>query len=399
MTSRDRLLHFLALALAVGAIAGIHFFELPSETTTLGVLVLLTSLVALSGCLIWFGLSFLTNKEARFALAGLGLLGIGTVLALSVLPESSTGATPGGVGVMPPFAARPNRGFEVGLAVHPNGCRNPVSITLVVAGSSGFWKEHQAARDKSLPFVVVLPGTYERGLTVRLGPKSTSASSPQLAEVDNGAMRQLRHLQVVYADTSANPRNLTVVTGSVVGWPSTQRPLVINARAQWITRRGVGNCNLALPALSGETSAKTLVKAIPCRQLQEYLGPALCTPPPSDELSRALEVGKAVSVVTGDVSSTDSDPQPTIVHGTADWECEAQSATESPTADRTVAGGIASEGSDSDCHAVAAVVSSSWHRDFLIVLIGAFIAVGVHMLFQAMIEGRTSAKHRRATQE
>jgi hypothetical protein len=49
-----------------------------------------------------------------------------------------------------------------------------------------------------------------------------------------------------------------------------------------------------------------------------------------------------------------------------------------------VAGNIAADG---DCHALAAVVASAWHRDLILVLLGAFIAVGVHMLFQGMIEG------------
>jgi hypothetical protein len=40
-----------------------------------------------------------------------------------------------------------------------------------------------------------------------------------------------------------------------------------------------------------------------------------------------------------------------------------------------------------DCHAVATVVASPWHRDLVLVVIGAFVAVGVHMLFQGMIEG------------
>jgi len=40
----------------------------------------------------------------------------------------------------------------------------------------------------------------------------------------------------------------------------------------------------------------------------------------------------------------------------------------------------------SDCHATATVESSTGHRDFLIVLIGALIGVGIHMLFQSMVD-------------
>jgi hypothetical protein len=42
--------------------------------------------------------------------------------------------------------------------------------------------------------------------------------------------------------------------------------------------------------------------------------------------------------------------------------------------------------SQSDCHAAATIVASSWRRDFLLALIGSLVAVGIHMMFQAMVE-------------
>jgi hypothetical protein len=400
MSRRRQILTATWLVLAIGAgVAILHLLVARSETTTLGVLGLLASLVLFSGLLIWMGLSFLSKPHARFALAGLGLLAIGTVLALSILPESNTGVVSGGIGVLPPYPVKGDRGFAVGLAAHPNGCRNPVPITLVVTGSKAFWEEHRTDKDKALPFVVVMPGDYQHNVTVQLGPAGTEiAKDPQHAEVETAAGDQLRS-DVVYANSGKNRRDYTVVTGKVDSWSQTRRPIIIEARAPWITHRGVSNCNLALPPLSGELSALAVDEAVSCRQLQERMTPQICLPAPSKEVSRLLEISKAVSVVTGDVSSSDSDPQPTTVNGAVGWECEAQPAATTQPSSAEVEGGRATAGNDSDCHALATVVSSTWHRDFLLVLIGAFLAVGVHMVFQAMVEGRRTIKEQGATAE
>ncbi len=105
------------------------------------------------------------------------------------------------------------------------------------------------------------------------------------------------------------------------------------------------------------------------------------------DVSPSLEVGEAVSVVTGsDVSASESDPQPATVDGTPTWRCG--SSAGASTVQIQGSGGVGEVGvvSQGDCHAVATVVLANWHRDLLLALIGAFLAVGVHMMFEAMVE-------------
>ena len=91
-------------------------------------------------------------------------------------------------------------------------------------------------------------------------------------------------------------------------------------------------------------------------------------------------------MVTGDVSSSDSSPQPTLIGGAEGWRCAAATPG-TPLQLNGGEGGIATIASESDdCHVSATILTSTWHRDFLLVLIGAFLAVGVHMMFQAMVE-------------
>lgn len=111
------------------------------------------------------------------------------------------------------------------------------------------------------------------------------------------------------------------------------------------------------------------------------------------DVSPSLEAGEAVSVVTdSNVSASESDPQPTTVDGTPTWRCG--SSPGANTVQVQGEGGVdeASVMDQGDCHAVATVLLASWHRDLLLALIGAFLAVGVHMMFEAMVE----RKHRLA---
>jgi hypothetical protein len=367
-----------------------------SEITTFWLFVLLGVLIVLSGFLVLVGVgTFKPAGPVRHAITGLGLLLIGAVLALSVLPESNTGVLSGGVGILPPAKVR--AGFTLGLLARPQGCSDSVPVTFVADGSPAYWSDPhwatRATRERGASFVLVLPGRYE-DIHVGLGPiGSEAATDPAQAEIDtHGAQRQLHMLPVKGPDVTH--RDITVVEGLVGQWPATRRPLIVTALARWVTHRGIGNCNLELPALTGAASAAAVAEALTCPQLDREFAANSCTAPPADAalspgttaLAPWLETGRGVTTVTGsNVSSSESDPQPTVVRGSPQWTCASLPGTgavqiaQEGSAAKVVTGG--------DCHAVATVVASPWHRDLVLVLIGAFVAVGVHMLFQGMIEG------------
>jgi hypothetical protein len=366
----------------------------PDETSTPALLSLLVSLVLLGSVVVFIGLRSrsLKSPDRRFAFAGVILLCLGVVLAAFALPESdSTGALSGGVGVLPPYPARESAGFTLGLAARPKGCRDPVPITIVVSGSSAYWA-HAPHPNSPQRFALVLPGHLKP--RVGLGSLGSPAvSEPDRAEVDDHAHQQITKLDITYPSSPHNHRDLTVITGYVVDWANTQRPLIITTPAPWITHRGITDCNLELPALSGGTSTAALVEAFTCPYLDRKYAQWSCSQPSSAadaapgvmDVSPSLEASEAVSVITGsNVSSSESDPQPATVDGTPTWRCDSGASTVQIQGGEEV--GEASVVGQGDCHAVATVLLASWHRDLLLALIGAFLAVGVHMMFEAMVE-------------
>jgi len=378
----------------------LSLLELPSETSTLRLLLLLAGLVALSGSFIWLALRLIgpgRDDPVRFAITGIGLLAIGTVLALSMLPERSTGALSGAIGILPPYPGHANQGFAVGLSAQPKGCSETVPIKIAAAAPRAYWSR-ESLRKQRLPFMLVLPGSYKQ-LSVGLGSIGSNAvTDPTEAQFDPTALKQIGKPTVTYPYEASNQHDVTIIAGSVYEWQATRRPLVVTALAPWVTRRGVNDCNLQLPALSGTASSAALIEALTCSGLDHY-SPGVCTDPPSTggvaaggrDPAPLLDVTRGVTVVTGsEVSASESDPQPTTVAGSPGWRCAANAAV---TSSDTVAETGGTGGSQGDCHAVATVLASAWHRDFLLVLIGAFIAVGVHMMFQAMVE----ARHRTST--
>jgi hypothetical protein len=394
----------VGLALAIGIWLVLAQISGASELGTVELFALLGGLILLSGGLVSLVLGRMgveagePNSPVRHLATGLGLLFVGTVLAISVLPEDSTGSLSGGVGFLPPARARV--GFQLALLAQPHGCSGGVPVKFVAVGSNAYWSDphwaEPALRNGSSSFVLALPGEYHN-VWATLGPKASEA--PEDPIQDESAYPHAKphgtpglHYNVQNPD--ATHRGVTVVSGLVARWPVTRRALIVNAVAPWITHRGIGNCNLQLPALSGAGSAAALAQALTCPQLNSVFAAGSCTPPPPEaaapvgasDLASWLETARGETAVTGsDVSSSDSDPQPTVVRGSPEWRCASSTSSSSVQVAREgVTGNVVAGG---DCHAVAAVVASAWHRDLVLVLLGAFIAVGVHMLFQGMIEG------------
>jgi hypothetical protein len=377
-----------------------------SGLTTLELFVAMGLLVLLSGVLVSVVLVFLGpgagSREfspVRHAATGIGLLFIGTVLALAVLPESSTGTLAGGVGFLPP--ARTRDGFTVALLAQPKTCGGSVPLKFVAYGSNAYWTaphwQHEENRHARVPFVLVLPGEYGT-VHVGVGPNpAVAVTEPLLEEAVHFSNGRKRPVVIEWAvERVKRPRALTIVSGRILDWAISRRPLIVETSASWITHRGLGSCNLQLPALTGASTAQSLEQAFSCKKLaREVQGSCtVASPEPGGpavaDVAPWLQTARGETAVTGtDVSASDSDPQPAVIRGTPRWTCA--------TPGGVAAVQVATEGSGElvtggDCHAAATLVSSPWHRDLILVLLGAFVAVGVHMLFQGMIEGVRGAR-------
>ena len=402
---------FIAMAfvgiLALGALGVIVFISVPSEVSTKTLLRLVFEVVALTGLAIWIALQLTTHEYQRLAIAGVGLLVVGTALAVGLLPEhEAAGTSQGAVGVLPPAPGIQSEGFQIGLAAQPKGCSESVPIKLVVNGSPGYWSQFRARYhpppERWLHFVIVLPGRFS-DLRAGLGRLDTVAvDEPRQTNIvsEVRVREELRKEPVV----SPGTRDLTILSGEVKDWADSRRPVIVTANADWITRRGVNDCTLHLPALSGPASALVLAEALTCSHLNKNYLRGTCADGPdpvgeaiSATVSPALEISEAATMVTGsDVSKSESVPQPGEVDDSPGWRCRAPIP---PPAPKIVGGSEAGSGStsasilsQSDCHAVATIVASSWRRDFLLALIGALVAVGIHMMFQAMVESAPGRK-------
>jgi hypothetical protein len=390
------LLAGMYLALFVVLLAALALLSIPSEISNFRMAAVLVLVVAIAGGAVWLVLHYThTDLEfKRLAVTGVGLLAVGSALAFKLLPEHPvTGSPAGAIGVLPPSPGAQQRGFDVGLSARLQGCSEAVSVKLVVNGSSAYWAEHQHLRPRWLPFVLVLPGAYS-DIKHGLGQTNTApVEDPEQANIITrpSVTRQLRRFKHYLAP---GKDNATVVSGEVEDWSSSHRPVIVTANARWITRRGVSDCSLQLPALAGSATALALSQALTCEHLdREYLSGICSDPRGAGSVSPALEVSEGAAVVAGGtVSSAESVPAPVEIAGDTGWRCRAPSTSPAPQ----IAGGVEAAGgsasasfiSQSDCHVVATVLAPAWHHDFLLALIGALIGAGLHMMFQAMVDSR-----------
>jgi hypothetical protein len=359
-----------------------------------------SALTSLTGLIISLASKLTRHEYQRLAVAGVGLLAVGTGSAFRLLPEHEATRTPqGAIGVLPPAPATQSEGFQIGLETEPKSCDESVPIKLVVNGSPRYWSRFRARYHprpgRWLHFVIVLPGEFSH-LHTGLGQINTHPTDdPEAANI----IHELRVEEELHETKPVRPgkRELTVLSGEVKDWAEKQRPVIVMANAHWITPRGINDCTLHLPALSGSPSALVLAEALTCGHLNKSYLQGTCSDPPdpggetSATVSPALEISEAATMVTGsDVSKPESVPQPTEVGNSPGWRCHAPTAPPAPKiTGGTEAGSGAASASildQSDCHAVATLLASSWRRDFLLALIGALLAVGVHMMFQAMVE-------------
>ena len=165
-------------AALVGLLALLFQFviPLPSEVSTFELVKVLTIVVLFAWLFTWCVLLKVKAPGHRLAITGVGLLSVGSVLAIVTLPShESTSTVAGAVAVLPPGPAKPGAGFEVGLSTHLNGCSPRVGVKIVVNGTKQYWANFtRAGRPPEWErFVIVLPGRYGR-MKHGLGIKRTT---------------------------------------------------------------------------------------------------------------------------------------------------------------------------------------------------------------------------------
>jgi hypothetical protein len=375
----------------------IELIDLPSEVSTALLLLTLALLVLIASLAIWGALSLTEDNDSlRHAVAGVGLLAVGCALAFWLLPEHNTTNRNSNrvIGVLPPAPGKNGHALEVGLAANLHSCSDHVTFTLVIDGSKAYWAERALAPHVAVePLMVVLPGEVT---SVKAGFGSTGTSP-----VSNPSEAKIVQLKAGLFEEKVTPaakskRNDTIVNADVHGWLGSQRPVVITGVAPWMERRGVNNCTLELPALAGAPGALALDEVLTCNGLNHYKG-GTCVRTygrggkvDKTTIDPGIEVGNAVATVSGaTVSSSESVPQPIEHAGRQTWPCRRSAIASAPTTEGDEPGSgsaTAAIGEGEDCHAEATILASTWHRDFLIVLVGALVGVGIHMMFQAIVE-------------
>jgi hypothetical protein len=156
---------------------------------------------------------------------------------------------PPAVGFVPPTDVRPGRGFAVGMAIQVAACDEPVTVTIVVAGTAEYWSDHKEGGD----FKLGIPGT---DLHIR-------RSGLGYLDVDDPA-DAIPRPEEDWTPTHTVNGNMTVIEGHLppLGRPFRGRDVVVtfdatrfDDRRSWLEERGQGSCFVRLPALTGDFTA------------------------------------------------------------------------------------------------------------------------------------------------
>jgi len=338
----------------------------------------------------------------------LTLAGIAAGLLLLPVDDAPTDSL-GAVGFVPPAPAQPGRGFAIGFGVKVNGCRNPVNVSVVAAGTRDYWVDHPARRTDPVWswFSLVLPGVGLRDLQVGLSDNAGGLTTPTQAGV---SPTDARYIQT---NPPAREDGDTVISGWVAYWQQTLQPVVATFRAPWLMRRGLSTCYLRLPDLSGSPTVIAAEAALTPRQLREYGVDArtvVHSGSTTGSYAPALEITHGTSMVavtSGEVMPDSSLPPPSALsYGDPAWTCRslAASATTLPIGGKKSdlpdillgsrgTGAAFSEqvierAAAGDCRAVAAIAedSAAYSRDLVLLAVGAVTSLGITLLVQKLLD-------------
>ena len=158
-----------------------------------------------------------------------------------------------GVGVAPDDRAKPDPrhgGFLVGMATQFTSCDEPVAVTLGVVGSAEYYERRRAELRRPTTIRLALPSNgLRRAIAVDYGGRGyEDALKPPLARP---AARPVGS-PIVGRPVEHPDAEITSIGVTIDGWSSHLQSLVVRFEANWLRKRGLGTCYLALPPLVGE---------------------------------------------------------------------------------------------------------------------------------------------------
>lgn len=193
-------------------------------------------------------------SDVTLAVIGLLVMVLSLVVGLRILavePPPQGELYEAGVGFAPDVAARPGRGFVVGLAARFTDCNDPVEVTIAIAGTAEYFEDNENALRRRTGFTIAVPGKGIDEIALGYGGGGyEDALKPSLAKRTRWRMVD----PVRREEARVTPRTVTSIRGSVGNWSSHLHSLVVTFDADWLSDRGLGTCYLALPPLAGEYS-------------------------------------------------------------------------------------------------------------------------------------------------
>ena len=171
----------------------------------------------------------------------LGSVGMGLTLLHTTqrsVPEQR------GIGVVTSVPPIPGRGLAMSAGVRFRSCDEPVDVTLAATGTAEFWIDNARRLRREGTIQVSIPDRELEDVSVGLGEEGQTSGVAPLS-VRTEARQRLIPLPVRVL------RSVTVVGARIPQWGVHLRPVVVRFRADWLEPRGLGNCYLWLPALSG----------------------------------------------------------------------------------------------------------------------------------------------------
>lgn len=168
------------------------------------------------------------------------------ILAIDEPPRGELFAA--GVGIVPPVAAKADRGFIASLGARFRSCEEPVEVSIVLAGSAEYFEDHRTALRRRTRLTVSVPDTDLGNVRMSYGDDYDDLFSPVNARRSPDADVTLN------TDKPRAHRVVTSIGARMERWAEHVVPLVVRFDADWLVPRGLGTCYLKLPPLTGEPS-------------------------------------------------------------------------------------------------------------------------------------------------
>jgi hypothetical protein len=348
----------------------------------------------------------------------IGPLAVGVPLLSQKSPRR---AEPASVGFVPPVAAKPGRGFTIGLVARVRDCGEPLDVTVVAAGTAEYWLDNADRLRERATFQLALPDVLGGKVELRPGTTATDVVDPDTTTLRRNDLPLLPPGDF-RIDSVTRDRELTIVRGTIRDWPGSLVPVIADFKADWTEDRGLDSCFVQLPAIAGDLSILSAQRARgEAREIENLeVGPKDLSVD-----SRRLGIGArydpalettygtaTVRIGKGSIDTDDSLPPPTqSVNGNPTWICSGHARATKGLGEKSADGdyvllgpgpigsagalskGALIAGPAGDCSAVVAAVESGaqWKRDLLLLMIGAIVGLGITILVETAMSLRAAS--------